>query len=160
MFAIAAEHILQNSVRHFEALLNEVSQHSNPETGHYLERSWAAVFHPLPSECIVSSGSDNIIQTENGVSNTNTSHRSYSSTNTSRGINSLSGPNLRKSSMSNLMKLYKSGTSLNRPLTSPSTVAPSCLEADLNSHTIKIAQLAKPLVYSSSIEPLSKKRKI
>ena len=30
-------------------LLNAVSinNHSNPEVGHYIERSWAAIFHPF-----------------------------------------------------------------------------------------------------------------
>lgn len=55
MFAVSWEHILQGnkSLRYYEHLLNEVRTHSNPETGHFFERSWEAVFAPLPDACLV-----------------------------------------------------------------------------------------------------------
>jgi hypothetical protein len=39
--------IIQHDVSRYIQLLNAVSVHSNPEVGHYIERSWAAIFHPL-----------------------------------------------------------------------------------------------------------------
>jgi hypothetical protein len=45
-------HISQHDLVYWEALL-ALSHSSNPEDGHFLERSWLAVFHPLPRECIV-----------------------------------------------------------------------------------------------------------
>jgi hypothetical protein len=52
MFAVSREHIKQHPVSHYEALLRALSHSSNPEDGHFLERSWVAVFHPLPRECL------------------------------------------------------------------------------------------------------------
>jgi len=53
IFAVSREHILQHSKEYYEALLSALSHSSNPEDGHYLERSWVAVFHPLPKECLI-----------------------------------------------------------------------------------------------------------
>ena len=39
--------ILKHDINRYKQLLNAVSVHSNPEVGHYIERSWAAIFHPL-----------------------------------------------------------------------------------------------------------------
>ena len=36
-----------NNLIRYEKLLSAVERHSNPEVGHYIERSWAAIFHPL-----------------------------------------------------------------------------------------------------------------
>jgi len=52
MFAVAKEHILQHPKEHYQKLIEFVDTHSNPEAGHYMERSWAAVFAPLPETCI------------------------------------------------------------------------------------------------------------
>ena len=52
VFAIAKEHILQHPKEHYEKLIRFVDSHSNPEAGHYMERSWAAVFYPYPDSCI------------------------------------------------------------------------------------------------------------
>jgi hypothetical protein len=52
IFAVAKSHILQHPVEYYRGLLAAVSHHSNPEDGHYLERSWVAVFHPLPERCL------------------------------------------------------------------------------------------------------------
>lgn len=49
VFAVSVRHVVENhSLEQYQALLEEVSTHSNPESGHYLERSWIAVFHPIP----------------------------------------------------------------------------------------------------------------
>ena len=44
-------------VGHYKKLIKELSGHSNPEVGHYIERSWLAIFHPVPEECIYSDNS-------------------------------------------------------------------------------------------------------
>lgn len=50
-FAVAREHIRQHPKARYERLLQYLDHHSNPEAGHYLERAWLAVFHPVPEEC-------------------------------------------------------------------------------------------------------------
>jgi hypothetical protein len=52
MFAVSKEHIHQHPKEHYEKLIKFVDSHSNPEAGHYMERSWAAIFAPIPDECI------------------------------------------------------------------------------------------------------------
>jgi hypothetical protein len=53
VFAVSSRHITQNrSQMFYRELLKEVAVHSNPEAGHFLERSWLAVFHPIPEECV------------------------------------------------------------------------------------------------------------
>jgi hypothetical protein len=47
IFSINKLDIIKHDVSRFQQLLNAVSRHSNPEVGHYIERSWAAIFHPL-----------------------------------------------------------------------------------------------------------------
>jgi len=54
MFAVSAEHITRQQVSYYQQFLSEVHVHVNPETGHYMERSWQAVFHPLPDSCLYS----------------------------------------------------------------------------------------------------------
>ena len=39
--------IIKHDINRYRQLLNAVSVHSNSEVGHYIERSWAAIFHPL-----------------------------------------------------------------------------------------------------------------
>jgi hypothetical protein len=39
--------ILKHNISRYIELLNSVSVHSNPEVGHYIERSWVAIFHPI-----------------------------------------------------------------------------------------------------------------
>ena len=39
--------IIQHSIERYQLLLNTVNNHSNPEAGHYIERSWGAIFYPL-----------------------------------------------------------------------------------------------------------------
>lgn len=52
IFAIHRDHILQHPKSHYEKLIKFVDHHSNPEAGHYMERSWHAVFGPMPNSCI------------------------------------------------------------------------------------------------------------
>jgi len=52
MLAVSAEHITRQTVSYYQQFLSEVHVHVNPETGHYMERSWEAVFYPLPESCI------------------------------------------------------------------------------------------------------------
>jgi hypothetical protein len=47
IFSIQRIDIIKHPKIRYQKLLNGVSRHSNPEVGHYLERSWGAVFHPF-----------------------------------------------------------------------------------------------------------------
>jgi hypothetical protein len=47
IFSVNKKDILQHPKSYYENLLKLVSDHSNPEDGHYLEKSWAAIFHPF-----------------------------------------------------------------------------------------------------------------
>ena len=47
IFSINKLDIIKHDISRYIQLLNCVSGHSNPEVGHYIERSWAAIFHPL-----------------------------------------------------------------------------------------------------------------
>ena len=47
IFSIDKRDIIQNHVEHYKRLLETVNTHSNPEAGHYIERSWGAIFYPL-----------------------------------------------------------------------------------------------------------------
>jgi hypothetical protein len=39
--------IIKQPFIRYQQLLGALDKHSNPEVGHYIERSWAALFHPL-----------------------------------------------------------------------------------------------------------------
>jgi hypothetical protein len=47
IFSINKLDIIKHNINRYQQLLNAVSNHSNPEVGHYIERSWGAIFHPL-----------------------------------------------------------------------------------------------------------------
>ena len=47
IIAISKRDIQQHPVSRYENLIKELETSSNPEVGHYFERAWAAVFHPL-----------------------------------------------------------------------------------------------------------------
>ena len=47
VFSIDKKDILQHQVERYMILKNIVGLHSNPEVGHYIERSWGAIFYPL-----------------------------------------------------------------------------------------------------------------
>jgi hypothetical protein len=46
--AISREHVHQHPKSRYEAILESLSMHSNPEVGHFLERSWQGLFYPIP----------------------------------------------------------------------------------------------------------------
>lgn len=46
IFSIGKNDILQHPKEKYISLMNELN-HSNPEVGHYIERSWGAIFYPL-----------------------------------------------------------------------------------------------------------------
>ena len=45
IFAVSKKTILNRPIEFYQSLLNEVDKDHNPETNHYLERSWASVFY-------------------------------------------------------------------------------------------------------------------
>jgi hypothetical protein len=47
LFSVSKLDILHHSKNYYKKLMNEVSGSSNPETNHYFERSWEAVFFPM-----------------------------------------------------------------------------------------------------------------
>ena len=47
IFSVDKRDILNNSITKYENILNELSFHSNPEVGHYVERAWATIFGPF-----------------------------------------------------------------------------------------------------------------
>jgi hypothetical protein len=47
IFSIDKRDIIKHSVKRYKLLLNTLSGHSNPEAGHYIERSWGAIFYPM-----------------------------------------------------------------------------------------------------------------
>jgi len=46
IIGISKKHIIQHPKSYYENLIQELNTHSNPEAGHYFERSWAAIFYP------------------------------------------------------------------------------------------------------------------
>ena len=53
IFSIHRNDIIQHNVSRYETIIKELSDHSNPEVGHYIERSWCAIFHPLKKTIII-----------------------------------------------------------------------------------------------------------
>jgi hypothetical protein len=47
IFSVNKRDILQKPKSYYEKLMTLVADHSNPEDGHYFEKSWGAVFYPL-----------------------------------------------------------------------------------------------------------------
>ena len=47
IFSVDKRDILQHPKFRYEKLLNQLAVHSNPEVGHYIERSWGAIFYPM-----------------------------------------------------------------------------------------------------------------
>ena len=47
VFSVDKRDIIQHHLDRYKKLLNTVSTHSNPEAGHYIERSWGVIFYPL-----------------------------------------------------------------------------------------------------------------
>jgi hypothetical protein len=52
VFAVSKEHIMNRSKQYYEELIKELEGSSNPEVGHYFERAWLAIFHPIPEQCL------------------------------------------------------------------------------------------------------------
>lgn len=46
IFAISKQDIKQHTIEYYRRLINELEGSSNPETGHFFERAWYAVFYP------------------------------------------------------------------------------------------------------------------
>jgi hypothetical protein len=53
IFSISKKDIIQHPKTRYETLIKDLSDHSNPEVGHYFERSWCVVFHPLNDTNII-----------------------------------------------------------------------------------------------------------
>lgn len=51
IFAVSRAHIHRQPREFYEHLIRDLQDHSSPEAGHFLERSWLSVFHPVPPEC-------------------------------------------------------------------------------------------------------------
>jgi hypothetical protein len=51
IFAVSSKDIVQHPFSYYEKIWTDVSFHSNPEAGHFLERSWCGIFYPHPSTC-------------------------------------------------------------------------------------------------------------
>ena len=47
IFSIHRNDIVQHDISRYNILLSILSTHSNPEAGHYIERSWGRIFHPM-----------------------------------------------------------------------------------------------------------------
>jgi len=47
VFSIDKRDIKQHDINKYKYIIQTVSIHSNPEAGHYIERSWGAMFYPL-----------------------------------------------------------------------------------------------------------------
>lgn len=53
IIGISKKHILQHPKPYYENLIQELSTHSNPEVGHFYERSWFSVFHPVDDAVVL-----------------------------------------------------------------------------------------------------------
>jgi hypothetical protein len=53
IFSIHKDDITQHPITRYESLIKDLSDHSNPEVGHYIERSWCAIFHPIKNTHII-----------------------------------------------------------------------------------------------------------
>lgn len=52
VFAVSRAHIHHRKPKMYKELLDDFPEHSNPEVGHYFERTWLSIFHPVPKKCI------------------------------------------------------------------------------------------------------------
>lgn len=53
IFSVNKQDILSKPKKYYENLLKLVDDHSNPEDGHFFERSWAAIFYPLNNTHVI-----------------------------------------------------------------------------------------------------------
>ena len=47
IFSLDKRDIIQHPINRYINFINQLNTSSNPEVGHYIERSWAAIFHPM-----------------------------------------------------------------------------------------------------------------
>ena len=47
LFSIHKKDVLKHEISRYQHLIVGLSNHSNPEVGHYCERAWGAIFYPL-----------------------------------------------------------------------------------------------------------------
>jgi len=52
IFSVSKKHIHNKDKNYYITLIEDFPVNSNPEVGHYFERSWLAVFDPVPKECL------------------------------------------------------------------------------------------------------------
>lgn len=52
IFAVSREDIHKQDISFYKKIIKYVDYHSNPEAGHYIERSWMSMFYPVKKECI------------------------------------------------------------------------------------------------------------
>jgi hypothetical protein len=52
IFSVDKRDISQHSKEYYEYLIQQLSNSSNPEVGHYFERAWCAVFYPMKHSLI------------------------------------------------------------------------------------------------------------
>jgi hypothetical protein len=50
IFAVHSRHIKQRPLESYLRFMDELSDGSNVEVGHYMERSWVSIFHPLEAK--------------------------------------------------------------------------------------------------------------
>jgi Protein of unknown function (DUF3431) len=53
IFAVDRTHAMHCSRERYRKLLRYVDNHPNPEAGHYIERCWEAIFHPVDDACMI-----------------------------------------------------------------------------------------------------------
>ena len=58
IFSMDRRDIIKHNIHKYIKLLGAIGCHSNPEVGHYIERSWEAIFHPLLYTKIVDETND------------------------------------------------------------------------------------------------------
>lgn len=51
VFSIDKRDIIQHPISRYQNIILAVNDHSNPEAGHYIERSWGALFFPMIYTC-------------------------------------------------------------------------------------------------------------
>ena len=56
IFAMSRKDILNRSRTSYGEIIKHVNTHNNPEAGHYIERSWAAIFYPVSNDRMFNNG--------------------------------------------------------------------------------------------------------
>lgn len=51
IFSVSKEHIHHRKKEDYKPFLKELEVDSNPEAGHFVERSWFSIFYKIPDEC-------------------------------------------------------------------------------------------------------------